>query len=85
MKKFIEKKYTSLYEEEKLRKQVKENNLENKVTITGRVDDDVLFNAFYFACKAVGDLLLEVMGNRPHNQLTVLCGHTHHDGVVLSK
>ena len=36
----------------------------------------------YFACKAVGDLLLEVMGNRPNNQLTVLCGHTHHDGVV---
>ncbi len=36
----------------------------------------------YFACKAVGDVLLEVMSDRPNSQLTVLCGHTHHEGAV---
>lgn len=36
----------------------------------------------HFACKAVGDVLLEVMQNRPDQRLTVLCGHTHARGDV---
>jgi predicted phosphodiesterase len=31
----------------------------------------------YYACKAVGDMLLELMDARPDNKITVLCGHTH--------
>lgn len=31
----------------------------------------------HFTCKAVGDLLIEVMAQRPQQQLTVLAGHTH--------
>ncbi len=34
----------------------------------------------FFTCKAVGEVLLELMQHRPSNQLTVLCGHTHHEG-----
>ncbi len=34
----------------------------------------------FFACKAVGDCLLEVMRARPDRQLLVLCGHTHGSG-----
>ena len=37
-------------------------------------DDDYLP---HFACKAVGDALVEIMTARPNRQLTVLCGHTH--------
>lgn len=36
----------------------------------------------HFACKAVGDVLLDVMRSRPERELTVLCGHTHSPGVV---
>jgi hypothetical protein len=31
----------------------------------------------HFACKAVGDVLLELMPRHPDQGLTVLCGHTH--------
>ena len=31
----------------------------------------------YFTCKAVGDVLLDVMAEHPEHSLTVLCGHTH--------
>ncbi|MFM8551684.1 MAG: metallophosphoesterase family protein [Nitrospiraceae bacterium] len=31
----------------------------------------------FFTCKAVGDLLLDVMEKRQDRQLTVLCGHSH--------
>jgi len=31
----------------------------------------------FFACKAVGDVLLEMAERYPHRQITVLCGHTH--------
>ncbi len=36
----------------------------------------------HFACKAVGDLLVDVMTARPACTMTVLCGHTHSPGVV---
>ncbi len=42
-------------------------------------DDDWLP---YFACKAVGDVLLQVTQDRPDCHVTVLCGHTHHAGTV---
>lgn len=34
----------------------------------------------FFACKAVGDVLLEAMRNHPGKRMTVLCGHTHGGG-----
>jgi Icc protein len=36
----------------------------------------------HFACKAVGDLLVDVMTPRPECTMTVLCGHTHSSGLV---
>lgn len=38
----------------------------------------------HFTCKAVGDMLHEVMAQHPKQQLTVLAGHTHnvHDAFV---
>lgn len=38
----------------------------------------------HFTCKAVGDMLQEVMGAHPKHTLTVLAGHTHnvHDAFV---
>ena len=36
----------------------------------------------FFTCKAVGDVLYRLIQNRPNCQLTVLCGHTHHEGVA---
>ena len=36
----------------------------------------------HFTCKAVGDVLIEVMKMHRDCHLTVLCGHTHSDGVV---
>jgi len=36
----------------------------------------------YFACKATGDVLLEMAQVRPDCHLTVLCGHTHHSGTI---
>ena len=32
----------------------------------------------HFACKAVGDVLIEMMQAHPQKQLIVLCGHTHY-------
>ncbi|MDQ3815383.1 MAG: metallophosphoesterase [Armatimonadota bacterium] len=36
----------------------------------------------HFACKAVGEALVEVMQTRPDRELLVLCGHTHSPGVA---
>jgi len=36
----------------------------------------------FFACQAVGEVLLDVTQDRPDCQVTVLCGHTHHAGTV---
>jgi 3',5'-cyclic AMP phosphodiesterase CpdA len=44
----------------------------------GKTGDDNW--APYFTCKAVGDLLLDVMTKRQDRRLTVLCGHTHSPG-----
>lgn len=35
----------------------------------------------YFACKATGDVILEVAREFPTRKITVLCGHTHSGGV----
>jgi 3',5'-cyclic AMP phosphodiesterase CpdA len=34
----------------------------------------------HFACKAMGDVILEIMQQHPSSKLTVLCGHTHGEG-----
>ena len=34
----------------------------------------------HFASQAMGDALLEIMRDYPHQRLTVLCGHTHSSG-----
>lgn len=47
-------------------------------TYEGKPSDDNY--APHFACKAVGDALLEIMDNTPERKLTVLCGHTHGAG-----
>lgn len=44
----------------------------------GKTSDDNW--APFFTCKAVGDLLLDVMDKRRDRQLTVLCGHSHGAG-----
>jgi len=44
----------------------------------GNISDDNWLP--HFSCKAVGDVLLEVMEKNPDKQLTVLCGHTHSCG-----
>lgn len=36
----------------------------------------------FFACQAVGDVLLEIMQARPNGRLDVYCGHTHHSGTA---
>lgn len=36
----------------------------------------------HFACKAVGDVLLELVPQYPETIVTVLCGHTHSEGEV---
>jgi 3',5'-cyclic-AMP phosphodiesterase len=36
----------------------------------------------HFTCKAVGDVLVRWMQERPDRHLTVLCGHTHGRGVA---
>ena len=44
----------------------------------GRIwDDDWLP---HFACKAVGDVLADIMKRWPNRQMTVLCGNTHGAG-----
>jgi Icc-related predicted phosphoesterase len=46
----------------------------------GRISDD---NALpHFACKAMGDVILEIMRAHPTHTMTVLCGHTHSAGVA---
>jgi Icc protein len=44
----------------------------------GRISDDEW--APHFTCRAVGDVLLEVVRDHPTRQVTVLCGHTHGSG-----
>jgi predicted phosphohydrolase len=34
----------------------------------------------HFSCKAVGDVLVEMMQAHPDQKMTVLCGHTHSSG-----
>lgn len=36
----------------------------------------------YFACRAVGDVLMNVSQERPDCRISVMCGHTHHEGVA---
>lgn len=36
----------------------------------------------FFTCKAVGDVLYEIMQNQRNCHVTVLCGHTHNAGMV---
>ncbi|CAN5441564.1 metallophosphoesterase [soil metagenome] len=35
------------------------------------------FKLPFYTCKAIGDMLLEVMNENPACRMTVLCGHTH--------
>jgi 3',5'-cyclic AMP phosphodiesterase CpdA len=44
----------------------------------GRISDDDFLP--HFTCRAVGDVLRELMQARPDRDLTVLCGHTHGRG-----
>jgi 3',5'-cyclic AMP phosphodiesterase CpdA len=44
----------------------------------GQISDDQW--APHFTCHAVGQVILEFMGDHPENRLTVLCGHTHGQG-----
>lgn len=44
----------------------------------GRISDDDWLP--HFTCKAVGDVLREIMLDHPTKRLTVLCGHTHGRG-----
>ncbi|HEV3141310.1 MAG TPA: metallophosphoesterase [Vicinamibacterales bacterium] len=46
----------------------------------GKISDDE--GLPLFACKAVGEVLREIMQRRPDRRLTVLCGHTHSAGVA---
>jgi len=46
----------------------------------GRISSDDFLP--HFTCKAVGDVLLEIMESRRDRELTVLCGHTHGRGEV---
>ena len=47
----------------------------------GRLSDDQW--APHFSCKAMGDVILEIMPRWPDRQLTVLCGHTHGRGETM--
>jgi Icc protein len=44
----------------------------------GRFSDDDWLP--YFSCRAVGDVLCDLMRRRPDRHLLVLCGHTHGSG-----
>ena len=46
----------------------------------GQISDDHYLP--HFTCKAVGDMLLEVMAQHPERDLTVLCGHSHGEGTA---
>ena len=45
----------------------------------GQISDDEWLP--HFTCKAVGDVILEIMRDAPQRQLTVYCGHTHSPGI----
>lgn len=47
----------------------------------GQISDDDWLP--HFTCKAVGDVLRGAMAGKPDRRLTVLCGHTHGEGMVL--
>jgi len=36
----------------------------------------------WFSCRAVGDLIVELAAKHPDTEVTVLCGHTHGEGVT---
>lgn len=36
----------------------------------------------FFACRAVGEVLVNLSQARPDCRISVLCGHTHHEGVA---
>jgi 3',5'-cyclic-AMP phosphodiesterase len=40
------------------------------------------FKQPFYTCKAIGDMLLEVMSENPSGQMTVLCGHTHENADI---
>ena len=44
----------------------------------GQISNDDWLPAF--TCKAMGDMLQEVAGDRADREVTVLCGHTHSEG-----
>src|SRR5262245_5930914 len=46
------------------------------VDAAGRIAEEKLP---FYTCKAVGDVLVEVMARHPDRRLTVLCGHTHQE------
>lgn len=46
----------------------------------GKISDD--FWLPHFSCKQVGDIILEYMKSNKHRKMTVLCGHTHSEGIV---
>lgn len=46
----------------------------------GQISDDEW--APHFTCRALGDVIQEIMMNFPDKRLTVLCGHTHSAGYV---
>jgi 3',5'-cyclic AMP phosphodiesterase CpdA len=46
----------------------------------GKISDDD--GLPLFACRAVGEALVDIMQRRPDRRLTVLCGHTHSSGVA---
>jgi 3',5'-cyclic-AMP phosphodiesterase len=40
------------------------------------------FKLPFYTCKAIGDMLLDVMTENPSCQMTVLCGHTHENADI---
>lgn len=46
----------------------------------GEISDDNWLP--HFTCKAVGDMIKEIMSDHPDHRLTVMCGHTHSAGEV---
>ena len=44
----------------------------------GQISDDDWLP--HFACRAVGEVLVEAMAAHPECEMTVLCGHTHSPG-----
>ena len=44
----------------------------------GQISDDEW--APHFTCKAIGDVLLEIVPDFPDREVSVYCGHTHSPG-----